>query len=95
MDTSWICRVNWEWRRSMTWSLGWAHEQGQGCAAESQSRATIENGESPTSLGIVLESLIGRELWLHLVIVALNRQELVWLRPEEVQEIETLRRDLA
>ena len=77
----------------MTWSLGWAHERGQGCTAELQSRATIKNGESPTSSGIMLELLIGRELRSHLVVVALNRQELVWLRPEEVQEIETLRRD--
>ena len=61
--------------------------------AESQSRATIENGESPTSSGIALESLIGQESRSHLVVVALNRQELVWLHPEEVQEIKTLRRD--
>ena len=77
----------------MTWSSEWTHERGQGCAAESQSRATIENGESPTSSGIALESPIGRESQSHLVIVALNQQELVWLRPEEVQEIETLRRN--
>ena len=77
----------------MTWSSGWAHERGQGCAAELQSHATIENGESPTSSGIALESLISRESRSHLVVVALNRQELAWLCPEEVQEIETLRRD--
>ena len=77
----------------MTWSLGWAHEQGQGCVAESQSCATIENGESLTASGIALELPIGWELQSHLVIVALNRQGLAWLCPEEVQEIETLRRD--
>ena len=92
MGTPWICRVDREWRRSMTWSSGWAHERGQGCAAESQSRATIENGESPTSSGIALESPIGRESRSHLVVVALSRHEIAWLRPEKVQEGETLRR---
>ena len=76
----------------MTWSSGWAHERGQGCATESQSRATIENGESPTSSGIALESPIGRESRSHLVVVALSRHEIAWLRPEKVQEGETLRR---
>ena len=76
----------------MTWSSGWAHERGQGCAAESQSRATIGNGESPTSSGIALESPIGRESRSHLVVVALSRHEIAWLRPEKVQEGETLRR---
>ena len=92
MDTSWICRVDREWRRSMTWSSGWTHERGQGCAAKSQSRTTIENGESPTSSGIALESPIGRESRSHLVAVALSRHEIAWLRPEKVQEGETLRR---
>ena len=92
MGTPWICRVDREWRRSMTWSSEWTHERGQGCAAESQSRATIENGESPTSSGIALESPIGRELRSHLVVVALSRHEIAWLRPEKVQEGETLRR---
>ena len=92
MDTSWVCRVDREWRRSMTWSLGWTHERGQGCVAESQSRTTIENGESPTSSRITLESLIGRESRSHLVVVALSRHEIAWLRPEKVQEGETLRR---
>ena len=76
----------------MTWSSGWAHERGQGCAAESQSRATIENGESSTSSGIALESPIGRKSQSHLVVVALSRHEIAWLRPEKVQEGETLRR---
>ena len=76
----------------MPWSSGWAHERGQGCAAESQSRATIENGESSTSSGIALESPIGRKSQSHLVVVALSRHEIAWLRPEKVQEGETLRR---
>ena len=76
----------------MTWSSEWTHERGQGCAAESQSRATIGNGESPTSSGIALESPIGRESRSHLVVVALSRHEIAWLRPEKVQEGETLRR---
>ena len=76
----------------MTWGSGWAHERGQGCAAESQSRATIENGESSTSSGIALESPIGRKSQSHLVVVALSRHEIAWLRPEKVQEGETLRR---
>ena len=76
----------------MTWSSGWAHERGQGCAAESQSRATIENGESPTSSGIALESPIDRESRSHLVAATLNQQEIAWLRLEEVQEGETLGR---
>ena len=92
MDTLWICRLDREWRRLMTWSSGWAHEQGQGCAAESQSRAPIENGESSTSSGIALESPIGRKSQSHLVVVALSRHEIAWLRPEKVQEGETLRR---
>ena len=66
--------------------------RGQGCAAESQSHATIENGESPTSSGIALESPIGRESRSHLVVVALSRHEIAWLRTEKVQEGETLRR---
>ena len=92
MGTPWICRVDREWRRSMTWSSEWTHERGQGCAAESQSRATFENGEPPTSSGIALESPIGRESRSHLVVVALSRHEIAWLRPEKVQEGETLRR---
>ena len=92
MGTPWICRVDREWRRSMTWSSEWTHERGQGCAAESQSRATIENGESPTSSGIALEWPIGRKSRSHLVVVALSRHEIAWLRPEKVQEGETLRR---
>ena len=76
----------------MTWSSEWTHERGQGCAAESQSRATIENGESSTSSGIALESPIGRKSQSHLVVVALSRHEIAWLRPEKVQEGETLKR---
>ena len=60
--------------------------------AESQSCTTIENGKSPSSLGIALESPISRGLRSHLVVVALNQQEIAWLRPEKVQEGETLRR---
>ena len=42
--------------------------------------------------GIALESPIGRKSQLHLVVVALSRHEIAWLRPEKVQEGETLRR---
>ena len=92
MDMPWICQVDREWLRLMTWNLRRAHKQGQGCTAKSQSCTTIKNGGSLTSSGIALESLVSRESQSRLVIVALNRQAIAWLRPEEVQEIESLRR---